>query len=74
MPGAIVFVEVKAPGKHPFKLQKIWLSLIRALGHNAVVIDTRPKVDALMIWYERFRDNSVGNSELSTKLIQTLRG
>jgi hypothetical protein len=75
LPGAIIFVEVKAPGKTPFKLQRLWLLLLRALGHHAVVIDSRPKVDALMIWYKRFVANKFNaNAPVIDKLLKAIRG
>lgn len=72
-PGVVVFVELKAPGKHPAKLQKVWLGLIKALGHKAVVIDSRPKVDALVLWYERFVSKSGVDKDQARKLMTMIR-
>ena len=74
LPGVIIFVELKAPGKKPFKLQRLWIDLLRALGFKAVVIDSRPKVDAMMLWYERFCDKSIADTTKAAKLIKTIRG
>lgn len=75
LPGAIIFVELKAPGKHPNKLQKTWINLFKALGHPATWVDSRPKVDALMLWYERFVDKDSGvDIDLARKLIKILKG
>lgn len=75
-PGVIVFVEVKAPGKHPFNLQKLWIALLRALGYHCLVIDSRPKVDALITWYDRFckKERESVKLKLVRKLLKTLRG
>ena len=41
MPGGrIVFVEVKAPGRRPTRLQRIMHDRLRALGFTVVVIDS----------------------------------
>lgn len=72
LPGVIIFVELKAPGKHPFQLQKLWISLIKALGHKAVVIDSRPKVDTLITWHKRFTEKGTGNPDLAAKLLKTI--
>lgn len=76
LPGIIVFVEVKAPGKHPFALQKLWIALLRALGYRCLVIDSRPKVDAMMTWYDRFCEEkrAAVNLTIVRKLLRTLRG
>lgn len=44
--GRSVFVELKAPGKKPTKLQAVQHKRIRALGHEVRVIDSREQVDA----------------------------
>ena len=41
MPGGVMaFVELKAPGRKPTRLQKIMHERIRALGFRVVVIDS----------------------------------
>jgi len=45
--GRIVFVECKAPGKVPTKLQNLIIGLLRTLGHEVLIIDTKEKVDVL---------------------------
>lgn len=57
LPGCIAFIEVKAPGKKPRKLQVQWLNLFKKLGHTAIFVSTRPQVDAFMLWYKRFRQD-----------------
>lgn len=44
--GLTVFVELKAPGKKPRKLQDIVIADMRAHGANVFVIDTKAGVDA----------------------------
>jgi hypothetical protein len=46
--GLTVFVELKAPGKRPSKLQRYWLEKLSALGFDARVIDTLEGVDELV--------------------------
>lgn len=41
-----VFVELKAPGKKPTKLQLAQHRRIQVLGHEVRVIDSREQVDA----------------------------
>lgn len=49
-PGAvIVFVETKAPGKSPRKLQEKIHRKLRALGFRVEVLDTREAVDAFIL-------------------------
>jgi len=49
MPGGrVVFVEVKAPGKKPTKLQSYWLEKLSGLGFKAVVVDSVETVDQLI--------------------------
>lgn len=43
-PGIIVFVETKAPGKHAGILQAKVHALLRRLGFQVEVIDTRERV------------------------------
>ncbi|KGP80098.1 MULTISPECIES: VRR-NUC domain-containing protein [unclassified Paenibacillus] len=44
--GRTVFVELKAPGKKPTKLQQVQHKRMQALGHEVRVIDSREQVDA----------------------------
>lgn len=46
--GRTVFVETKAPGKDPRRLQLIRHQEMRAAGGDVRVIDTRSEVDALV--------------------------
>ena len=46
--GHTVFVETKAPGGSPRRLQLHRHGEMRAVGADVRVIDTRPKVDALL--------------------------
>lgn len=39
--GRVVFVELKAPGKKPRKLQEVMHSRLRALGFRVEVIDSK---------------------------------
>jgi hypothetical protein len=48
--GILVFVECKSPTGRLSMLQDVELRTLRNLGHKAVVIDSRPRVDALMEW------------------------
>ena len=43
--GRTVFVEMKAPGKKPSVLQRAQIRRIKNLGHTAVVIDSKTRVD-----------------------------
>lgn len=44
--GRTVFVELKAPGKKPTKLQLMQHKRMQTLGHEVRVIDSREQVDA----------------------------
>ncbi|WP_433583989.1 VRR-NUC domain-containing protein [Paenibacillus amylolyticus] len=44
--GRTVFVELKAPGKKPTKLQLMQHKRMQALGHEVRVVDSREQVDA----------------------------
>jgi hypothetical protein len=46
--GQIVFVECKAPGKHPTPLQLKVLKFLNVLGNNVAIIDSKEKVDTLI--------------------------
>lgn len=39
--GRVVFVELKAPGKKPRKLQEVMHSRLRALGFRVEIIDSK---------------------------------
>lgn len=43
----VVFVELKAPGKKPRRLQEIMHSRLRALGFRVEVIDSREQAKSL---------------------------
>lgn len=47
-PGRIYFVELKAPGKTPRKLQKYMHAQIREMGCVVLTIDTKEKVDSFI--------------------------
>lgn len=46
--GRVYFVELKAPGKTPRKLQKYMHAQIREMGCVVLTIDTKEKVDAFI--------------------------
>lgn len=48
-PGLIVFVELKAPGKGPRKLQAKVHALLRRLGFRVEVLDTIEAVDGFIL-------------------------
>lgn len=52
-PGFICFVECKAPGRKPTQKQKLMLNWLRKCGHIAVIIDSRPRVDAFLTWVQK---------------------
>lgn len=43
--GWVVFVELKAPGKHPTKLQELQHARLTALGFDVRVIDSKAAVE-----------------------------
>jgi hypothetical protein len=43
--GKTIFVELKAPGEEPRKLQALFLDELRRGGYDARVIDTKKQVD-----------------------------
>jgi len=43
--GRVCFVEMKAPGKKPKRLQELQMSRIRSLGNDVRVIDSKAGVD-----------------------------
>ena len=45
LPYKILFVELKAPGKKPTKLQKENIQMLQSFGHQVWVIDTKEGVD-----------------------------
>lgn len=48
-PGVIVFVETKAPGKTPRKLQARIHAKLKGLGFRVEVIDSKEGTDALIL-------------------------
>lgn len=48
-PGVIVFVETKAPGKTPRKLQARIHNKLKGLGFRVEVIDSKEGTDALIL-------------------------
>ena len=48
-PGVIVFVETKAPGKTPRKLQTRIHDKLKGLGFRVEVIDSKEGTDALIL-------------------------
>lgn len=46
--GRICFVELKAPGKQPTKLQQLQLERLRGLGFQTAVVDSKELVDTLL--------------------------
>jgi hypothetical protein len=50
--GRIFFVELKAPGKKPRKLQEVIHKMLTDLGFKVYVIDTKEKVLELKREYE----------------------
>lgn len=55
--GHIAFIELKAPGRKPSPAQKLFISMLKRMGFVALVIDSRPRVDALMKWVEENWDD-----------------
>ncbi len=51
--GLVVMVECKAPGKKPRANQVYWLNEFKKLAFNAVYVDSRPRVDALINWIKQ---------------------
>jgi len=49
----VVFVECKAPGKKPRANQVYWLNNFKKKAFQAVAIDSRPRVDALIRWVKK---------------------
>ena len=46
--GQAIWIELKAPGKKPTKLQQKAIKWLRSMGQRAYVIDSRPRVDAMI--------------------------
>ena len=46
--GQLIWIELKAPGKKPTKLQQVAIKWLRSMGQRAYVIDSRPRVDAMI--------------------------
>jgi hypothetical protein len=53
--GKAVFVELKAPGKEPTKMQLLQHRRIRSLGFTVLVIDNKEKVDEFMNQHEEVK-------------------
>lgn len=51
--GRMVFVELKAPGKKPRKLQEVMHSRLRALGFRVGVIDSKESALQLAREYKK---------------------
>lgn len=51
--GRAVFVELKAPGKTPRKLQTVVHKRLRALGFEVWVIDSNESTNEFISYYER---------------------
>lgn len=54
--GKAVFVEAKDEGRIPRTEQKIWLEKLKDLGFDAVFVDSKEAVDALMEGYGKGDD------------------
>lgn len=48
--GVVAFVEVKRPGRKPTPKQRRMIRWLNSLGHIAVWVDSRPRVDAFIQW------------------------
>lgn len=48
--GFACFVECKAPGRKPTEKQERMICWLRSIGHIAVWLDSRPRVDAFLGW------------------------
>lgn len=66
--GVLVFVELKAPGRKPTKKQEIELAFLRCMGQTAVVIDSRPRVDALCRWATEQGELNACSSNATSRL------
>lgn len=49
--GRVIFVELKAPGKKPRKLQKVRREQLKAQNVDVWVIDSKEKVDKFVQYY-----------------------
>jgi hypothetical protein len=49
------FVEVKAPNRKPSDKQVRLIQWLKRLGYEAVVIDSRPRVDSFLRWVKENR-------------------
>ena len=47
--GQVTFVECKAPGKKPTKLQEFRINFLKGLGFIAIVIDSKGGVDDFIL-------------------------
>lgn len=46
--GGIGFVEVKAPGKHPTRLQRLRLRTLQKMGFHAFVLDDPEQIEEIL--------------------------
>jgi hypothetical protein len=53
--GQVVFVELKAPGKTPTKMQSFQHGRLQALGFQVWVIDSKGMVDSFIMDYRERR-------------------
>lgn len=65
--GVLVFVECKAPGRKPTKLQAIEMNRIKELGHQAVYVDSHVAIDYLIRWALQKGKDNVGNETKGLK-------
>ena len=49
--GILIWVEVKAPGEGPRKLQWVQIKKLKALGQYVAVVDSMNKIEGLIRWY-----------------------
>lgn len=60
LPGVdVFFVEMKAPGKKPTKLQNKKIAELRALGKDVFVAGSKEAVDIVLYTQERKRANGI---------------
>lgn len=61
--GRVFFIELKAPGETPRKLQLKWIKRLRALGFYASYIDTKEGVNAFIKEVEAWQSLSPTNTK-----------
>lgn len=64
--GVIVFVELKAPGRKPRKLQEVQIKKLRNLGFRVEVIDSEKGIGEL-IWSVRMKKGEEGGRRKDTE-------